>query len=101
MRTRSRCAPNSMKIALWLSREAKVQDSFDCRDVNSTSHKVSGQEIVNFTALKLFNVLKALFLCQIAMDLCGFEAEKGKESVQACTLFLLIKEDNDTLFEGF
>ena len=88
-----------MKIALRLCREAEIEDSFDSGDVDSSSHKISGQEIINFTALKLFNVLETLFLRQVAMNFCGFEAEKCKEGMQACTLFLLIKEDNDTLFE--
>ena len=100
MRACSRCASDSMQIALWLSWEAKVEDCFDSRDVNSTSYKVSSQKIVDFTALELFNVLKALFLRQIAMDFCGFEAKEGKESMQASTLFLFVEENNDTLFEG-
>ena len=89
-----------MQIAFWLSRKAEVEDSFDCRNINSTSYKVSSQEVVDFTALKLFNILKALFLRQIAVDFCGFETEEGKESVQASTLFLFIEKNNDTLFEG-
>ena len=100
MRACSRRTSYSMQIALWLSRKAEVEDSFDSRNINSASYKVSSQKVVNFTALKLFNILKALFLRQIAVDFCGFETEEGKESVQACTLFLFIEKNNDTLFEG-
>jgi hypothetical protein len=49
------CAPNSMEVTLWFIGETKVNDSFNIRDIETASNKISSKQVVHIPSLELLD----------------------------------------------
>jgi len=90
---------DSVKIALRLNRETEVDDSFDGRDIESTSHKISSEQEVSLTFLELLDSLHTLQLAHVAVHLHCLVSVDGKHDEGSLTLLLLVEEHDRSLVE--
>ena len=99
MGTSTGSTPDTMQVAFGFIRETEIDNCFNIRNIETTSHKICCEKVIHITSLKLFDGIHSLLLSKVSIDFNSLKFKDFEEKQHAMTLYLLIEENYNSLLE--